>query len=244
VALWWWTISWKKLRIALVIVSLLFLSGSCVFLRNEPDLSTMSYGVAGKIIAIDPGHGGIDPGTIGRITKVQEKDITLKVARKLADNLSRAGALVVMTRTGDADLSDKGFQGKLIERKRQDLSRRVEKAHRLKADMFISIHTNADPSPQWHGAQTFYYGNSPTSKRLAECIQDELVRILGNNNRKAKSGAYFVMEKTQMPAVIVEIGFLSHPEEEKLLIDELYQSKVAYAIMAGIVKYTSEEVRP
>lgn len=239
-----WTVSRKTLRMTMVVVGLIALLGARAYFSEDPHTSTLSYGVAGKVVVIDPGHGGSDSGAKGRTIDVPEKVITLGISKRLAKMLSQAGAMVALTRTSDADLSDEGFQGSLLERKRQDLARRVDKAHRLNADIYVSIHTNADPSPRWHGAQTFYHCNSPQSRKLAHCIQGEMVRILGNNNRKAKEGAYFVMEKTRMPAVIVEVGFISNPEEEKLLNDELYQSKVAYAVFSGIAKYCMEEDKP
>lgn len=239
-----WMISRRTLQMTVVVVGLITLIGASVYLSEDPNASTLSYGVASKIIVIDPGHGGTDSGAKGRTLETPEKVITLDISRRLARTLGQGGAMVMMTRTTDADLSDEGFKGSLLERKRQDLARRVEKAHCLNADMYISIHTNADPSPRWHGAQTFYHCNSTQSRKLANCIQSEMVNVLGNNNRKAKDGVYFVMEKTKMPAVIVEVGFISNPEEERMLNDELYQSKVAYAIYSGIVKYCIEEDKP
>ncbi|MGE5396434.1 MAG: N-acetylmuramoyl-L-alanine amidase family protein [Chitinophagales bacterium] len=239
-----WMVSRKQVRIGLGLLTLLALIFGSTFIHREPDINVLSYGVAGRVIVIDPGHGGHDPGTIGRQTKIPEKDVDLAIAKRLAKLLSQAGAMVVMTRTDDKDLSDEGFKGPLIERKRQDLGRRVALAHRLNADLFISVHANADPSPRWHGAQTFYYANNKTSHDVAVAIQGEMVRILGNNNRKAKEGVFYVIEKTKMPSVTVEVGFLSNPEEEKLLSDDLHQSKVAYSIFSGIVKHYAKEEWP
>jgi N-acetylmuramoyl-L-alanine amidase len=238
---WWLFISRKVILSFSISVALVALIAISINVETEPDQSVLSYGIAGRIIVIDPGHGGIDSGAIGRVLKTPEKDVTLAISKKLARTLSQAGAMVVLTRDSDQDLSDEGFQGPLIERKRQDLGRRVQKAQQLKADMYLSIHTNADPSPKWHGAQTFYYGSSPRSKELAISIQDELVRILGNNKRKAKEGSFYVMKNSNMPAVMIEVGFISNPVEERLLIDDLYQTKVTHAIFSGIVKCTSKE---
>lgn len=239
-------ISKKKLTQALAIIGLSSLMAlSLWFSQPEPDVQVLSYVLASRVIVIDPGHGGIDPGTIGRKLKIPEKEVTLAIAKRLANLLSQAGAMVVMTRDTDRDLSDAGFKGSFIERKRQDLARRVDLAHRVNAELYISIHANADPSPRWHGAQVFYYSNSLESKMLATAIQDELVRILGNNNRKAKEGVFFIMEKTRIPAVTVEVGFMSNEMEERLLADELYQSKVAHAIFSGLVKYyVAKEEKP
>ena len=241
--MWWWTLSWRRIKIGLAVAAMLGLLTVRIYADAMPDLAVLSYGIAGKIIVVDPGHGGMDSGAIGRQTRVQEKEITLAISQRLAQSLSQAGAMVVMTREADVDLCE-GVEGSLLTKKRHDLSQRVAKAEKVKADLFLSIHTNADPSPRWYGAQTFYYANSEESRRLAICIQDELVRILGNNNRKAKEGVFFVMEKTTMPTVIVEVGFISNPREEQLLSDPLYQSRIAYAILSGLVKYSAKEVSP
>jgi N-acetylmuramoyl-L-alanine amidase len=193
----------------------------------------MSYALANRVVAIDPGHGGPDPGAKGKIS--QEKDITLAISKRLADYFSQAGAMVIVLRQDDHDLAG-DFKGSLLERKRKDLSLRLARAQENHADLYISIHTNADPSPRWYGAQTFYNGKSQAGKPLAESIQKELVRILGNTRREAKAGSYYILDRASMPAVIVEAGFLSNPREEQLLNSPDYQSKLAYAIYSGVVK--------
>ncbi|ADI02941.1 N-acetylmuramoyl-L-alanine amidase CwlD [Syntrophothermus lipocalidus] len=223
---------------AVVFAAVLFIASLQV--GAEEDYSVLSYAIANKIIVIDPGHGGIDPGAVGR-NGTLEKDVNLEISRRLATYLGQAGAVVVMTRETDNDLADSGFEGSLIERKRQDLARRAAKAQEVKADMFISIHCNADFSPRWSGAQVFYCPTSEESRHIAISIQQELRRILGNTNREAKPAVYFITEKTSMPAVILEVGFLSNPQEEFLLADKAYQARLAYAIFSGIVKYHVEE---
>ncbi|QGU00814.1 N-acetylmuramoyl-L-alanine amidase [Candidatus Syntrophocurvum alkaliphilum] len=198
------------------------------------DSAVISYAIANKVIVVDAGHGGVDPGAIrGNIV---EKDITLEISKKLTEKLSQAGALVIMTRETETDVIGEEISGKISNRKRKDLARRVEKAEEAKADLFISIHTNADVSSKWRGAQTFYSSGSEISKIYAESIQEEMTRILGNTNRKAKPGSYYVMDKSSMPTVIVEVGFISNPQEAKLLQDDAYQSQVCYSILSGIVK--------
>ncbi|NPV27029.1 MAG: N-acetylmuramoyl-L-alanine amidase CwlD [Firmicutes bacterium] len=202
-------------------------------------IKTLAWTVANKVIVIDPGHGGIDPGAVGPGGGL-EKDIALAISKRLALTLSQAGAAVIMTRETDQDLSDANT-GSLLERKREDLARRVAIANERNADLFISIHVNKFPGSKWRGAQTFYHLESENSRRLAVAIQTELVHNLKNTDRKAKGDAFYIMRNTEMPAVTVEVGFISNPEEEQLLQDPLYQSKVAWAIYAGIVRYYSEE---
>ncbi len=229
-------ISKKKLIIFTVLFLFLVLCHVPVINQlkvEEKEGTVLSYGVANKIIVIDPGHGGFDPGAWRG--NIFEKDITLQISKKLAENLSKAGAMVIMLRETDCALTPEN-SGTLRERKRQDLINRVKRANQVKADLYISIHINADPSPKWSGAQTFYSSRSEQSKVLAETIQEELTRILGNTNRKAKTGNYYILEHVDMPAVIVEAGFISNPEEARLLIDSEYQARVAYAVFSGIVK--------
>ena len=216
---------------SLLLIILLFLG---VRVGGDEGQQVLSFAVANRVIVVDAGHGGIDPGAIGK-TGV-EKDVTLAIAKKLAYQLSQAGALVVNLRESDHDLAGDEFIGSLRERKRQDLANRVDRAHKAQAELYISIHTNSVLDTQWSGPQTFYNSKDEAGKKAASAIQEELSRLTGNTKRKAKSASYYVLDKTKMPAVIVEVGFLSNPREGKLLNTDKYQSQVAYAIFTGIVK--------
>ena len=193
------------------------------------------YGISGRTIVIDAGHGGIDPGAVSA-KGVLEKDITLGIASKLEILLKRAAVFVVMVRHSDYDLADSS-ELNLLNRKRQDLSRRVAIAEEANADLYISIHANYFPSPIWSGAQTFYYEGFEEDQKLAKIIQAELVRHLGPNHRLAKGGDFRVLRDTSMPAVLVEVGFLSNPKEADLLKEDSYQARVAEAIFSGILRY-------
>jgi len=202
--------------------------------EEDSGLSTVSYGVANTVIAIDPGHGGMDVGA--NRGDILEKEITLEISKKLENYLSQAGAMVIMLRKDNNDLVGEDFSGTIRERWRKNLAIRVQKANEAKADLYISIHTNAVNSAQWSGAQTFYKENSQNSKITAETVQEELKNILKNTNRGVAVGSYYVLENTKMPAILVEVGFISNPQEASLLCDSTYQNKVAYAIFSGIVK--------
>jgi N-acetylmuramoyl-L-alanine amidase len=222
---------WSKYRMLFIL-----LAGLCIIAARGVDTGekeVISYGLANKIIVVDAGHGGADPGAIRG--NYQEKDITLQVSQKLAEYLSQAGALVIMLREDDRDLAP-NQQGSLAERKRADLKQRVNIANQSGAHLYLSIHVNADPNPRWSGAQTFYHAGSERSKVNAVLIQEELTRILKNTKRKAKAGDYYILSRTQMPSVIVEIGFISNPREARNMLDEDYQSRIAYAIFSGIAK--------
>ncbi len=204
-------------------------------------VSAMSWSVAGKIIAVDPGHGGIDPGSKGS-SGVEEEEITLAVSQKLKETLTGAGAMVVMTRESDVDYGDPDG-GSLLARKRQDLAKRQAIAEKSGADIYLSVHVNCFKSgPGERGAQVFYQPGSEEGKKLAESIQAEMVRVLGNTTRVAKAVDYYATRNSKVPAAIVEVGFISNPGEEKLLLTPEYQRKVAFAIYCGLVKYFAGSV--
>lgn len=227
------------ITLILIVFLLFFLSGLIEEKNNRQTVAVMSLSLANKAILVDPGHGGYDPGVVGK-GGVLEKDITLTVAKRLAANLGQAGAMVLMTRETDTDLSDPGTTG-LMAKKREDLKRRVALANDNKADLYISIHVNSFPSPNSRGAQCFVQPGSTESKKAAMHIQSELARLLNNTDRQPKEVDYFITRNTLMPTVIVETGFITNGAEEKLLQDEEYQSKLAWAIYAGVVKYFAQE---
>ncbi|NPV91693.1 MAG: N-acetylmuramoyl-L-alanine amidase CwlD [Firmicutes bacterium] len=206
---------------------------------EEEAVEAWSWTVAGRVIVVDPGHGGVDPGAVSG-SGTREKDLTLQVGQRLAHLLTEAGSNVIMTREKDEDLADPGVKG-LMERKRQDLARRVACANMNQADFFISIHVNSFPASRWWGAQTFYLRSSEEGKKLAEFIQEELVKVSVENHRKAKGEDYYILEKAQVTAVNVEIGFMSNPVEEKMMKDPAYQDKLARAIYSGVVRYCAQQ---
>ncbi len=218
-----------RLGIALFIIALRYLSPS-IPLDTIP-----ANQVSGKIIIIDPGHGGIDPGCSSK-NGAKEKDIVLEISKKLAKKLNSLAIYTVLTRESDTDLA-KDIKGPLIRRKREDLNRRAQLAKTHKADLLISIHANSFPESRWSGAQTFYSPECGRSRLLAEAIQNSLVISLGPNNRKAKPGDFRILRESTVPSAMVEVGFLSNPKEAALLQNENYQEKVAQAIAKGIVDY-------
>ena len=192
-------------------------------------VSTFAMPVNKKIIVIDAGHGGWDPGMVGA-NGVVEKDINLLVAQKLQTFLELAGSVVLVTRDNDEALGDS---------KRIDLNERRKLSEN--ADIFISIHQNSFPQSSVRGAQAFYYDESPDSKMLAECIQEQVTVFLNRGytkNRVAKANdVYYLLKKTTSPSVIIECGFLSNPDEGQLLSSDDYQEKIAWTIYMGIVNF-------
>lgn len=230
----------KKLKIGLFAAGLavLFLILQYDFTEND-SWESWNLPLSGKIIYLDPGHGGVDPGA-GEEDPF-EKEIALNVSLKLRDYLQQQGALVIMTRETDVDLADRGLKG-YSKRKVQDLTRRLTLINDSEADFFASIHLNAIPSSKWRGAQTFYSTKYKENKRAAKLIQDELRRSLENTDRDAKAAnSLYMLKHTNKPGVLVEIGFLSNPEEAANLKQETYQEKVAASIYQGILRYFTNE---
>ncbi len=191
-----------------------------------------------KMIVLDPGHGGPDPGALSREGAL-EKEVVLNISRKLAEYLRSVGFRIVLTRTEDTDLSGLPDDAPLRERKRADLKNRVEIINESGADAAISIHANAVASSRWSGAQVFYRADrAPENKLLANHIQRELVHITGETKRDInRSVNQYLLQHVQLPAVTVEVGFLSNPREARLLKDPAYQGKVAWAVTVGILRY-------
>ncbi len=229
----------KKLAGLFLVLCTVLLVGLNSVLAGNRVLPATSWMMAHKIVVIDPGHGGIDPGAVG-YHGVKEKDIVLRVAKRLRTLLNQAGTKVIMTRETDTDLGLPGSDN-LALRKREDLTKRVELANKNKAHLYLSIHVNAFPSSRWRGAQTFYQRNQPESKKLAEAVQAELIRIMGNTTRMAKAEDYFTTRNTDMAAVIIELGFISNPAEAELMTNPAYQRKLAYAIYTGLEKYYTQK---
>lgn len=166
-----------------------------------------------------------------------EKEINLKIAKKLQEFLEQEDIEVVLTRESDAGLYDENASNKKV----QDMKRRVDLIEAADPVITVSIHQNSYHEEYVHGAQTFYHESSEQSKKLAEKIQQVLLnRIDPNNTRSAKANnSYYLLKKTSHPIVIVECGFLSNNEEAEKLVSDLYQEKLAWAIHLGILQYLS-----
>lgn len=192
--------------------------------------------VADKIIVIDPGHGGFDAGASAN--GVQEKEANLAVALYLKQLVEQGGGKAVLTREEDVSTAPEDRDGKSA--KKADLLARKKLPEESGANVFVSIHMNKFPQSQYKGAQVFY-GNQPEeSMYLGEKMQAALIEVLADGNtRKAKKtdGNIFILQDTIVPSVIVECGFLSNPQEAKLLKQEGYQKKLAEAIYTGLIRF-------
>lgn len=194
----------------------------------------MTMPIEQSTIVIDAGHGGFDPGKVG-VDGQKEKEINLNIAKKLQSYLELSGVKVIMTRIDDDGLYEESDENK----KRVDLKKRIEIANEADAQVFVSIHQNSFPESKYKGAQVFYHKNSEEGKNLAVYIQANLKENLDvTNKRKSKSNeSYYILKQSNIPAVIVECGFLSNYVEAKNLELDLYQQKVAWSIYMGIIEY-------
>lgn len=205
------------------------------FLLPEP--------LGGLTIVIDAGHGGIDGGASKG--DVIESEITLKIAQRVERQLKRMGAEVIMTRTTAGDVLSEHAPNEQFkstrERKREDLFLRESIVQKSEADMFITIHANAIPNSKWRGAQIFYHKTGhPHSVHLANEIQSSIKDKLQNTDREALSiQQVYLLKKVNIPAVLIETGFISNDEERELLLNAKYQEQMADAIVRGIENYYS-----
>jgi len=186
--------------------------------------------IKGKVIVVDAGHGGYDPGAIG-VTGLEEKEFNLDTALRLRDKLAEQGATVILTREDDSFVS---------------LSTRATVANNAYADVFVSIHANSSDKSSMRGTTTYYYAPSSDPalsaqleqrNRLAKTVQGELVKLAGTSDLGIRQDNFFVLRNTQMPSILVESAFLSNREDEALLKDSQFRDKVAQGIADGLMAY-------
>ncbi len=191
-----------------------------------------------RTVIIDAGHGGEDGGAVG-VTGLVEKDLNLDLAGRLCALLEADGVRVIMTRTEDVLLYDRGadYQGR---KKVLDLAARQAIGDANPDAIFVSLHANTFPEQIYHGLQVWYSPNSEKSVLLAESIRAEVVSTLQpDNHRQSKQAGsnIFLLHKLQIPTVLVECGFLSNPAECNALADPAYRDRLAHALYKGICAY-------
>lgn len=172
------------------------------------------------VVVVDPGHGGADPGAVG-IGGIHEADIVLEIAEEVAAQLDEAGLQAVLTRQDDREI---------------DLEPRVRLAESLNADLFVSIHANAISlsRPDVNGIETYYYDSGSA---LASSIHNSLVNATGMNDRGTRQARFYVLTRTSMPAVLVEVGFVTGQEDVVRLRDANARRQIATGIVQGILRY-------
>ncbi len=184
-------------------------------------------GLKNKVIALDPGHGGSDPGSIGQ-RGTKEKELTLAVALRVKGLLEKSGARVVMTRQNDRDVF--GPNASAVD----ELQARTNIANRAKSDVFVSIHINSFQDRSVGGTSSYYYPKSAYDLMLARTVQAGMLKAGSVDDRGVNSARFYVVQHALMPAVLTELAFISNPEEEKMLKTASFQQKMAEGIVEGL----------
>lgn len=173
----------------------------------------------GKVIVVDPGHGGKDPGAFGLYGLV-EKDLTLRTAYKLVEFLKQSGAKVYLTRKRNVKI---------------DLKEVAAFANRIKADAYVGIHYNATYNSGINGTETYYY--TGRSKKLAEFLHNSIIKKTHRPDRRVRKARLYTVSHANMPAVIVEPVFMTNPTEARMLQSDQFLKGVAWGITSGLKEY-------
>lgn len=221
-----------KLKVVFVwvLVALVLCGGVAIGASRKVDGEVYSY----KIV-LDAGHGGRDDGCSG-VNGAKESEINLKITKKIANLLDDYGFKVYLTRKDENGLYDEDASNY----KQSDMKKRINIIEKVKPDFVVSIHQNSYPDSKQKGAQAFYEKGDELGKIFAESMQSQLYAQLPNARKEANIGDYYILNETKVSAIIVECGYLSNQEEELMLLNDDYQTKVAYAVVCGVVKYFTQ----
>jgi len=222
------------LFLAVFFVFVLFIANR----NNDKSLMTLTSPIKNSTVIIDPGHGGPDGGAVG-IDGTIEKDINLSIALKLRDVLDLCGINTLMTRETDVSIHDSGIEG-IRRQKISDIKNRFNLIEGTENAVYVSIHQNHFSSQKYKGTQVFYSPNNPESKRFAQVLQEDFISFIQPQNIRQckKSGTeIYLLYHARCPAVMIECGFLSNPEETQMLKSDEYQNKLSIVAADGIVKF-------
>ncbi len=235
-----WRRTWRGGLLVLCLAMFLAAGGVTV---SAEHWAAVVGSLRGKVVAIDPGHGGIDPGAISG-NGLTEDAVNLAVSQDLAALLERSGATAILTRQGGSDSVGTTDAGP-SERKRIDLRQRVEQINLMGADVVVSIHANKFSDSTQRGSQTFYNPlRFQESQLLATMVQQQLQAITKETGRTASDQIdHYLLNHTNMPGITVELGFLSNARDAELLANPKYQQRLAYAIFVGLAQYFAREAR-
>ena len=228
-------ISKKKIIMSLFILVLAFsiskINSKSNIIETSGDLKTY------KII-VDAGHGLPDGGAVSK-DGIEESSLNLEIATKLKEKLEENNYEVIMTRTTENNIADSDKQFSIKQIKVSDLTNRVKIANESNADFMISIHMNKFSESKYFGWQTFYSKNSEMGKKLATLIQNSISQNIERENKRTPLSieGIKIVDKTNIPVVIVECGFLSNPDDLSLLQTEEYQEKLVRGICEGIIEF-------
>lgn len=228
------------------------LLSSIIFILNIAIILSFSFSTVSaeplrqKVILIDPGHGGRDPGAVSK-SGTLEKNINLSISKILKEKLTYEGFEVRMTREEDKELSSKW--GSSLDKKRQDLGKRSNMKISTGCDLFISIHCNMISNSSCRGAEVWYSRNKE-SEKIAELIQENFKKDIYNNskrdNQAAKDKYRILRGNLSVPSILIECGFLSNWNDEQNLRSKAYQNKIASSIAKSVTIYfnTKDEKQP
>lgn len=214
-------------KLKLIIIICLFIS---IISISKVYAMVNSYTLLGKTIYIDPGHGGIDSGTTHK--NIYEKDINLIMSKKIEQYLTTKGATVYLTRETDKDLSTTS-----VNRKRSDLANRAYLINKSNANMYISIHLNYISNSKWQGLQIFYNNKNKENEIIANSLTSYLKETSSNIREPKKENVYYMYKRITVPGVLIELGFLSNPNDRYRLTREEYQDKLALSVANSIENY-------
>ncbi len=208
--------------------------------ENNNILETTASPVSGKTVVLDAGHGVPDEGAQSS-NGTTEAETNLKIALKVQNLLEQSGCNVILTRSDENAIFDLDSTT-LKQKKISDIRNRVKIGNESSADIFVSIHLNKIPQQQYYGWQCFYKPNNEQSIKLSKKIQENLNKSMQKENKRVpmKLDTVYIMKHVEIPISIVECGFLSNPEEEKDLLDDNYQNRLAWGIYNGIQEYFYE----
>lgn len=229
----------RRISFILIMIMLSVISFS-ISSKTENTIQTVSFPVSGRTIVLDAGHGLPDQGAESK-SGVTEASLNLAITQKVQTLLEQSGCNVILTRSDENGIYDLN-SNTLREKKVSDIKNRVKIGNESSADAFISIHLNKIPQSQYYGWQTFFKQNNEKSEQLAKSIQQELNTSIQKENKREslKIAGKYIIEHVEIPITIVECGFLSNPEESKLLQQDEYQNKLAWGIYNGIMDYFYE----
>jgi len=221
--------------VCFLIVALMFNAGDNV---RENRVITADLGVDNRpVIVLDAGHGGMDGGAVGANGEL-EKDINLAVVKNLQQFLEFSGFRVVLTRDSDRSMHTEGVAG-IRAQKVSDMENRRMVIDAHPNSLFFSIHQNRYTEEQYHGAQMFYTAQNTENARLAQILQDSFALLQPGNDREIKmiENDLYLFKSARQPAVLIECGFLSNPDEAARLGSAEYQRQLAFAIYRGVMQY-------
>lgn len=229
------SIKLKTIIIAIVLTIIVFCTSFIVY-KNVKAANSFKYPQEKVSVVIDAGHGGVDGGSVGKTTGVTESELNLTFAKNLSEQLKKMQISTFLTRQDDNGLYESGAKNL----KRSDMKKRKDIIEKCSPKIVVSIHMNSFPLSSSKGAQVFYKKGNEQGKNLAQNIQTQLSSFVEGTKKDAKVGDFYIVNCTEVPAVLIECGFLSNENEEHLLMQKDYQTKVCYLIMCGIVSFLNQ----